>query len=142
MVRFELFAGVVVLGLWVYSLIGVITSKDGEIRNLPKLWWLVIVLLFPLAGSIAWLVAGQPQGSAGRSKCEREAPGFPEYDRPGRASATSSQDDEEFLRRVRERAEEQRRAYRAAQLEEQKKQHRLEQERQERKQQGDPETGS
>jgi hypothetical protein len=37
---------------------------------------------------------------------------YPEYDRPGRAAATSREADEAFLRKVRERAEEQRRAYR------------------------------
>ena len=70
------------------------------------------MLLFPLAGSIAWLVAGRPQGAPGRSTYERQVPDFPEYDRPGRAAATQPADDEEFLRKVRERAEEQRRAYR------------------------------
>jgi len=34
---------------------------------------------------------------------------FPGYDRPGRAAAVDSAADEEFLRRCRERAEEQRR---------------------------------
>ncbi len=43
-------------------------------------------------------------------------PHYPEYDRPGRAAATSPDDDEDFLRKVRERAEEQRRAYREERL--------------------------
>ena len=118
MIRFELFAGVLVLALWVYSLIGVVTSSDGEIRNLPKLWWLLIVLFFPLAGSIAWLVAGRP-GSGGTrgSRHERAVPEFPEH-RPGRAAAVKPEDDEEFLRKVRERAEEQRRRYRESQRDE------------------------
>jgi hypothetical protein len=100
------------------------------------------VLFFPLAGSIAWLVAGRPQGSRAGSPYERAVPDFPEYDRPGRASAGKPEDDEDFLRKVRERAEEQRRAYRAAQLEQQKDQHRQEQERLQRKREDDPETGS
>ncbi len=41
-------------------------------------------------------------------------PSFPEYDRPGRAVAANPEDDEAFLRGLRERAEEQRRAYRAS----------------------------
>ncbi len=36
-------------------------------------------------------------------------PDFPEYDRPGRAAATTPEADVEFLGRVLERAEEQRR---------------------------------
>ena len=117
MVRFELFFGVLVFALCVYCLIDVIGRTDGEVRNLPKVWWIVLVLLFPLVGSVAWLVAGRPQSAARRAPGERAVPQFPEYDRPGRAAATRPEDDEEFLRKVRERAEEQRRAHREAQRE-------------------------
>jgi hypothetical protein len=115
-IRFELAFGLVTLALWVFSLVDVISSDDGAIRHLPKVWWLLIVLFFPFAGSIAWLVAGRPAGSPRRSAHERAMPHYPEYDRPGRAAATSPDDDEEFLRKVRERAEEQRRAYREQRL--------------------------
>ena len=60
MIRFELFFGLVVFALWVFSLVDVIGSDEGAIRHLPKLWWLLIVLFFPFAGSVAWLVAGRP----------------------------------------------------------------------------------
>jgi len=116
MIRFELFFGLMVLALCIYCLVDVIGRSDGEIRNLPKIWWIVLVLLFPFVGSIAYLAAGRPQSAARRSPHERAAPQFPEYDRPGRAAATNPEDDEEFLRKVRERAEEQRRAYREERL--------------------------
>jgi len=115
-IRFELFFGLVVLALWVFSLVDVIGSDEGAVRHLPKLWWLLIVLFFPFAGSVAWLVAGRPAGAPRPSKYERAVPSYPEYDRPGRAASTSTEDDEEFLRNVRERAEEQRRAYREERL--------------------------
>ncbi|HUQ61898.1 PLDc N-terminal domain-containing protein [Lentzea sp.] len=103
--------GVLMLGLVIFAVVDVITTDDGSVRNLPKLLWLLLVLLFPLVGSIAWFVAGRPVGTgrARSSAFERAAPSFPEYDRPGRFSATDAADDEEFLRRCRERAEEQRR---------------------------------
>ncbi|CCH29654.1 PLD nuclease N-terminal domain-containing protein [Actinosynnema sp. NPDC047251] len=102
--------GVLTLGLWLFCLIDVITTADGDARNLPKGGWLLIVLFFPLVGSIVWLVAGRPVGAARRpGALERSAPAFPEYDRPGRFAATDSESDAEFLRRCRERAEEQRR---------------------------------
>ena len=50
-------------------------------------------------------------------------PEFPEYDRPGRAAAANPEDDEEFLRKVRERAEEQRRRYRESQRDEDPERH-------------------
>jgi hypothetical protein len=110
-VRVELVVGLVVLALWVFCLIEVIGSDQGAVRQLPKLAWLVVVLLFPLAGSIAWLVVGRPV-VATTARFERSVPEFPEYDRPGRAAATNPEADAEFLRKVRERAEQQRQAYR------------------------------
>jgi hypothetical protein len=112
----ELGLGLVVFALWVFSLVDVISSDEGAIRHLPKVWWLLIVLFFPFAGSVAWLVAGRPAGPPQRSQYERAMPQYPEYDRPGRAAATSTEDDEDFLRKVRERAEQQRRAYREQRL--------------------------
>jgi hypothetical protein len=111
--RLGLVLGPLVLALWVFCVIDVIISRDGDARHLPKWGWLVLVLLFPLVGSVAWLVAGRPRGAASRRRRhERPAPGYPEYDRPGRAAATDPTSDEEFLRRCRERAEEQRRRHR------------------------------
>ncbi|MCW2712253.1 MAG: hypothetical protein JWP24_2447 [Marmoricola sp.] len=142
MIRFELGFGLFVMALWVFCLVDVISSPEGEIRNLPKVPWVFIVLLFPLAGSIAWLVAGRPRAAPGRSRYERTAPAFPEYDRPGRAAATNPEDDEEFLRRVRERAEEQRRAHRESQLAREREEHEKLQRRLKRGKQDDPEAGS
>lgn len=116
MIRLELVFGLITFALWVFCLVEVIRSDDGAIRHLPKLGWLLIVLFFPLAGSVAWLVAGRPARSPRTPRFERTMPQFPEYDRPGRAAATSPEADEDFPRKVRERAEEQRRAYREQQL--------------------------
>ncbi len=111
MIKLELALGLFVLALWVFSVVDVIISDEGAIRSLPKVPWLLLVLFFPLAGSIAWLVAGRPAGPPRATPYERAVPTYPEYDRPGRAAAVSPEEDEAFLRRVRERAEEQRRAY-------------------------------
>jgi hypothetical protein len=114
MLRFYEFWGLAVLALDIYCVIDIIASRDDEVRNLPKIAWLLLVLLFPMVGSIAWLAVGRPSSYAGtRSRYERSAPAFPEYDRPGRAAGASPESDEEFLKKVRERAEEQRRTYAA-----------------------------
>ncbi|MFI6291731.1 PLD nuclease N-terminal domain-containing protein [Nonomuraea sp. NPDC050790] len=89
--------GLATLVLWIYCLFDAITTPDEAARNLPKVLWVIIVLLFPLIGSLFWLVTGRPQRAAPR------ATGRP----PG--TAANPDDDEEFLRRLRERAEEQRR---------------------------------
>jgi hypothetical protein len=100
----------VTLCLLVYCVLNVITTPESEVRNLPKMVWLVLVILVPLVGGIAWLVAGRPAGPArpGGLPYKGNTGRFPEYDRPGRAAAQNPEDDEAFLRALRERAEEQR----------------------------------
>lgn len=101
--------GLIVMGLWIFCLVDVITTVDGTTRNLPKLGWLLIVLLLPLVGSILWLVAGRPERAGGEYRGPASGR-FPEYDRPGRHVAQNPDDDAEFLRKCRERAEQQRQA--------------------------------
>lgn len=101
---------VVELCLVVYCVLNVITTPEDQVRNLPKVGWLVIVLLFPIVGGIAWLVAGRPQGPARSLPYKGNLGAPPEYDRPNRATAFSPDDDAAFLRGLKERADAQRRA--------------------------------
>jgi hypothetical protein len=102
---------VVVFVLWVYCLVDVITTRDDRVRHLPKVAWLVIVFLFPFVGSLVWLLVGRPAQERPLAREQGAAPGFSEYERPGRFAAADPEKDEEFLRQVRERAEQQRKAY-------------------------------
>lgn len=98
------------LVLGIYCLVEAISSRDGEVRHLSRVWWILLILFFPFVGSIAWLAAGRPVRAARRrGPHERSAGAFPEYDRPGRFAAADPEADAEFLKKVRERAEEQRR---------------------------------
>ncbi|MGZ4429834.1 MAG: PLD nuclease N-terminal domain-containing protein [Nocardioidaceae bacterium] len=103
----------VLFALWVFCLIDVITTDELLCRHLQKAWWVLIVLLLFDLGAVLWLVAGRPWQERSRSRPQPRVGGdrYPEYDRPGRFAATTDEDDEEFLRRCRERAEEQRRRY-------------------------------
>ncbi|MFF3555845.1 PLD nuclease N-terminal domain-containing protein [Streptomyces tsukubensis] len=55
-----------VLALWIYAFIDVLNTPEKEVRNLPKIAWVIIVLLFGevLLGPIAWFVAGRPRRTA------------------------------------------------------------------------------
>lgn len=100
----------IVLVLWLFCLFDVITTDAGLVRNLPKLVWLFIVLLLFDLGAILWLIAGRPWKSSTAGLPYKGNTGrYPEYDRPGRRVASNPDDDEAFLRGLRERAEEQRR---------------------------------
>ena len=91
--------------LLVYCLIDCIQTDESQIRNLKKVWWILLILLFPLVGGIAWLVAGRPQrdGAARRGVAwpSTTTAGFPEYERPTR-SAVGPDDDPEFLAQLRQ----------------------------------------
>jgi hypothetical protein len=83
------------LGLLVYCLIDCVQTPDGAVRNLPKWAWIVLILLFPFVGGIAWLVAGRPQ----RSGASGYVSGYPEYLRR-RPGGSAPDDDPEFLREL------------------------------------------
>lgn len=53
--------GLVILALWIYCIVDVITTDDSLVRNLPKLVWLLIVFFIPTIGSIVWLLLGRPE---------------------------------------------------------------------------------
>ncbi len=104
------------LALWVYSVVDVIGTPDSQCRNVPKVGWLLMVVLLVWIGSIAWFIAGRPrrESVAGTGFYAGARPnGFPEYERLGRSTAGDAAADAEFLRQCRERAEEQRRRYEA-----------------------------
>lgn len=50
-----------VLGMWIYAFIDVLNTPEKEVRNLPKVAWVIIVLLFMPLGPIAWFIAGRPR---------------------------------------------------------------------------------
>jgi hypothetical protein len=90
----------VVVGVTVYALVDCSRSDAHEVRLLPRSAWFVVVVLLPLVGGLAWLVAGRPAGEA-----QPAAPAT----RP-----LAPDDDPEFLRRLdqerrRRAAEEERR---------------------------------
>jgi hypothetical protein len=97
-------AGFLLLALWIYCIVDVVTRDKSEHRNLPKLAWLAVVFFLGVIGSVLWLVAGRPRTStepAGEI-------GFPDAS-PGRAGPNPD-DDEDFLRGLRQRVREQRQA--------------------------------
>ncbi|MGW6455438.1 PLD nuclease N-terminal domain-containing protein [Streptomyces sp. NPDC055078] len=55
-----------ILALWIYAFIDCLNTPEKEVRNLPKVAWVIIVLLFGqvLLGPVAWFIAGRPRRTA------------------------------------------------------------------------------
>jgi len=107
-IRAELGLGILGTGLWIFCLLDVIMTDEHRIRNLSKGTWIFIVIVTSVVGAVAWLVAGRPERAPRNGlpyKGNRGTAAYPEYDRPGRFVPTNPDDDAEFLRGVRERAE-------------------------------------
>lgn len=91
------YLGLLTLAALILALVDIAGADETQIRGLPRLQWLLVVVLVPLAGSIAWAIAGRPRNTGNR---------------PRPAAPRDPAAEEEFLRRCRERAEEQRRSAR------------------------------
>jgi hypothetical protein len=84
------------LVLVVAALIDCLSTEQFAVRNLPKVVWVFIILLFSPIGAIVWFIAGRPQqANVGRAGQWRPGSGFPESERPRRSPAPD--DDPEFL---------------------------------------------
>jgi hypothetical protein len=68
---------VLLIGFWIWALLDCIATDSSLCRNLPKGMWLIIVLLLPDIGSLAWLLLGRPEKAHWR-------PGSTDYQAPRR----------------------------------------------------------
>jgi len=86
-----------VLGLWIYAFVDCLNTPEDQVRNLPKVVWALVVLLFGavVVGSAAWMLAGRPRpdgtGSDAVRPVRRERP-------PAPVRWVAPDDNPEFLR--------------------------------------------
>jgi hypothetical protein len=87
-----------VLALWIFAFIDCLNTPEEQVRGLPKVVWVLIILFFGevLVGPIAWLVAGKvrhaPAGGATPSEWHRSHP----------TRFVAPDDNPEFLKSLRE----------------------------------------
>ncbi|MFJ4688056.1 PLD nuclease N-terminal domain-containing protein [Streptomyces sp. NPDC088789] len=84
------------LALSVYAFIDCISTKDEDIRHMPKPLWAILVLLFPLVGSLSWLIAGKKRSPA--------AEGWSGVRTGGRGGFVAPDDNPEFLKSLSDEA--------------------------------------
>lgn len=82
-----------------YCLLDVVLTDSSRVRNLPKLTWVLMIIILPLIGGVVWLVGGRPQETSFAPGGAPSGPGR------GRRSGGSSRpkgpdDDPRFLREL------------------------------------------
>ena len=70
----------VLVAFWIWAILDVIATDSGQCRSLPKGVWLILVLLLPDIGSLAWLLLGRPEKGSWK-------PGSTDYSAPRRPIA-------------------------------------------------------
>lgn len=109
MIRAMLIIGgaALIVGLTLYTLLDAVRTPAHEARTLPKWLWVLVTLLFPVAGPLMWLILGRPkaQPAAGAPR-----PGFGQRRSTPAPSVSSPDDDEEYLRWLKAKAERERRS--------------------------------
>ncbi len=65
-----------VIALMIGALVDIITRDDSQVKHLPKMVWIIIVILLPLIGSLLWFAIGREYGDSGIRipRMRREAP--------------------------------------------------------------------
>ncbi|MCL2780151.1 MAG: PLD nuclease N-terminal domain-containing protein [Actinomycetia bacterium] len=111
MIRFGLLLTLIAIAIWLYAIFDALLTPADQTRNLPKGAWVVIVLLLPDLGTIAWFILGRPRrADASRSQNARgmrwPSPGaatpFGRASRSHPAHPSAPDDDPEFLRQLAE----------------------------------------
>ncbi|MEU8488177.1 MULTISPECIES: PLD nuclease N-terminal domain-containing protein [unclassified Streptomyces] len=89
-----------VLALWIYAFIDCLNTPEEEVRGLPKVVWVIIILLFGevLVGPIAWLVAGRNRHAPANGSTPSQ------WHRNHRTTFVAPDDNPEFLHSLREEA--------------------------------------
>jgi uncharacterized membrane protein YgcG len=53
------------VGFLVYCLVDCAQTPEERVKLLPKVIWIILILLIPVVGGLVWLVAGHAWGPAG-----------------------------------------------------------------------------
>lgn len=87
-----------IIALTIYTFIDCLNTPEEEVKHLPKVVWVLIILLFSIVGPVVWLFAGKKRVPGGGGGAGRP--------RPGRRTWVAPDDNPEFLKSLREERDE------------------------------------
>lgn len=82
-----------IIALTIYAFIDCLNTPEEEVKHLPKVVWVIIILLFSIVGPVVWLFAGKKRAVAGGGRAAR------------RTQWVAPDDNPEFLKYLREEQE-------------------------------------
>lgn len=92
------------LALWIYAFIDCVLTPEEEVRHLPKVAWVLIVLLFGevFLGPVAWLAVGKDRRGAAARRHGSTPSEWHRNHRMASGPVVPPDDNPEFLRSLRE----------------------------------------
>ncbi|MGW5776964.1 PLD nuclease N-terminal domain-containing protein [Streptomyces sp. NPDC003863] len=87
------------LALLIYAFIDCLNTPEDEVKHLPKVVWVIVILLFPFVGSIGWLAAGKVRHAPAGGRTPSP---FSTGHRDHRHEWVAPDDNPEFLKSLRE----------------------------------------
>ncbi|MFB7468117.1 PLD nuclease N-terminal domain-containing protein [Streptomyces sp. NPDC056224] len=81
-----------ILALTIYAFIDCLNTPEEEVKHLPKVVWVIIILLFSIVGPVVWLAAGKNRAAVGGGRARR-------------AQWIAPDDNPEFLKSLRDEQE-------------------------------------
>jgi hypothetical protein len=85
----DVLLALVLLAVTIWAVIDAIQTEDSQVLFLPKLIWILLILLFPTVGAIAWFCTGRQRGP----RSGRRGSNYP-------AAPRGPDDDPDFLRNL------------------------------------------
>lgn len=96
--------GLALLAFWLYCLFDVITTPEEHVRNLPKVLWVMIVVLLITVGGLLWMLLGRPlHQQAHTPGAAASGGGLPGSAGRRPSAPRGPEDDPEFLRSLERR---------------------------------------
>ncbi len=89
---FGLVLTLVLVGIWIYAIMDIVTTPADDVQFLPKLLWLLLVVLFMAVAAIAWLLLGRRRHAVADGMLDGSGTPHPSRERPTWDAGVSSLD--------------------------------------------------
>jgi len=77
MIDVEGLVAIALFMFWIWALLDCIATDSSMCRNLPKAFWVILILILPDIGALVWVLLGRPERASWR-------PGSTDYAAPRR----------------------------------------------------------